>query len=222
MINIAIVDKNNNLELCNQIKSFYNAELDVSIDEYSRDNIELYKAIFVVCDKQREYESIGRNIRNCSRKIPIIFVADDYCYAAEAFRIHAYAYIIKTELEGRLVEILNELSADDESNKIEIRENGSLYVLRESDIVYLIIIDKNKVLIRLNSGKEIVVNEGLGSIAHRIKSINFFRSHNGCIVNINYIYRISDKSEIFMKDGSYCPLSQRRNTQLKKILLKIR
>jgi len=159
---------------------------------------------------------LGKRIKEINSLIHIIFVTSYEGYSLEAYKVHPFYYILKPLNEKQVKDVLQDLLIYEENNTsgkegnstIQIEANQNIYNIALKDIIYIekekntcMIITKRKnysVYMSLKHLEQQLLNTG---------TLDFFRSHQSFIVNMNYVKECS--STFFSLDDDTCiPISR--------------
>jgi two-component system LytT family response regulator len=136
--------------------------------------------------------ALGRIIDKFNKKINIVFITAYREYAAEAFEIEAFDYLLKPFSKERIISTLNRLekSASEEPtvNRIALWEKNKMVVIDIKDVTYceanerdtIVYTQKNKYIAKMSISK----------FYKKLPSDIFFKTHRSYIVNINEIIEI--------------------------------
>lgn len=148
----------------------------------------------------------------------VIFVTAYSEYAVESYRLDAYQYILKEEMEERLPIILRTVL-----NKIE-RERKRFCILKREDerekvfykdIIYIIKSKAAKYVRYITTNGEFRERSTLQMVIKELNVDDFLKADRGCIVNIKHIYKIKGNI-IFMDNGAQIPVSRGNLAKVKK------
>nr|WP_307774378.1 LytTR family DNA-binding domain-containing protein [uncultured Cetobacterium sp.] len=179
--------------------------------------------------------SLGKIIHRLDKEVKLIFITAYREYAADAFEIKAFDYLLKPYSEDRIINVLNNLSNSLSSKKQEptIKENFStkkitvhsedkMFVISIDDILYIeadekethVFTENNMFLSKLKMTQfENILPEDI-----------FFRSHRSYFVNIDKIVEVEpwfNGTYIIKVEGKEfkIPVSRNKVKDLKEILL---
>lgn len=148
----------------------------------------------------------------------VIFVTAYSEYAVESYRLDAYQYILKEEMEERLPIILRTVL-----NKIE-RERKRFCILKREDerekvfykdIIYIVKSKAAKYVRYITKNGEFRERSTLEMVIKELNDDDFLKVDRGCIVNIKHIYKIKGNI-IFMVNGAQIPVSRGNLAKAKK------
>ena len=159
---------------------------------------------------------LGKRIKEINLLIHIIFLTSYEGYSLVAYKVHPFYYILKPLNEKQVKDVLQDLLIYEENNTvgkegnstIQIEANQNIYNIALKDIIYIekekntcMIITKRKnynVYMSLKHFEQQLLNTG---------TLDFFRSHQSFIVNMNYVKECS--STFFLLDDDTCiPISR--------------
>ena len=156
---------------------------------------------------------LGRRIRRNSPGMYIIFITSYEEYAAESYRIEAFQYILKQDLESRLPGVIRELAYRLEEQEQEYRIVGNS--VEKVKLFY-------KNIIYLYKSKNYVTEEGifrerisLESLLKELDSKIFIPVERGYVVNMKRICRISGDT-LYLEKGYQVQVSRARLTMVKQ------
>ena len=161
---------------------------------------------------------LGRRIRRNSPGMYIIFITSYEEYAAESYRIDAFQYILKQDLESRLPGVIRELAYRLEEQEQEYRIVGNS--VEKVKLFY-----KNIIYLYKSKGAKYVnyvTEEGifrerisLESLLKELDSKIFIPVERGYVVNMKRICRISGDT-LYMEKGYQVQVSRARLTMVKQ------
>ena len=148
----------------------------------------------------------------------VIFVTAHSEYAIDSYRLDAYQYILKEDMEERLPTILRAVL-----NKIE-RERKRFRILKREDykekvfykdIIYIMKSKAAKYVRYITENGEYRERNTLEMVIKELDDNDFLKVDRGCIVNIKHIYKIKGNI-IFMANGAQIPVSRGNLAKAKK------
>lgn len=141
--------------------------------------------------------SLGKILTKLNPNIKIIFITAYRDYAAEAFEIKAFDYLLKPYSEKRITEVLNNLTMikDNSStkevekiNKVTVFLDEKMVVLSLDEIYYIEVSEKESLVYTQN---EIYTSKLKISKWEEILPKNkFYRTHRAYIVNLDKIKEV--------------------------------
>ncbi|MEG1895437.1 MAG: LytTR family DNA-binding domain-containing protein [Oscillospiraceae bacterium] len=225
MINIAICDddKNSNNRLEALLKR-YVAEnfIEVLIYSYTtgtellQSNIEKYDILFLDVDMGEENGiAVAKSIREINKDLILIFVSGLIQYAPAGYKVKAFAYLLKNDLDkmfaATMQESLAEISFNDEIYKVKTDKSEVLIPLK--NILY---IESFKKTIKIHTlDWDIPFYESqtpIGKVAKELGIKGFLQIHKSYIVNMQYVNKMKNYKAL-LSNGQEMSVST-RNWQL--------
>ena len=184
-----------------------------------------------------------RHFKDCI-DFKVIFVTAFEQYAIQAFKFHAFDYILKPVAPNELVAAINSavnsigknknntnqimntflenLSAANKKKKIVLKTAESIFVINIEDIIRLES-DVNYTNIFLLEGRRILVSTTLKDYEEMLCDLGFFRVHKTHLINLEHIlqFKKADGGQIKMNDNSLIPVSRRKKEELVALLNRI-
>ena len=160
--------------------------------------------------KERAQQMTGvdaiRALREKDRQAFVIFLTDSSDHMPDAFSVHAYAYIMKRDLQTELQRVLNDLmSTVAIPRSITLKSGKQTIMLSVGDIIS-IETDGHYLNIRTSDKKEERVRMTLAEMQSKLEqSREFLMINKGIMVNMDYIRDISG-GVATMTDGSALPV----------------
>lgn len=225
MFRVAVCD--DSLSVLEQIKKLILDVPDIScrIDTYSSAAVLLeqhmcYDLIFLDIDMP----GIGgieaaRAIREYDKKVKIAYVTSYRDFAAQAFSVHAFSYMIKPVSPEKIQKILREAFeyCMDEDNPVQVEFdtiNGSI-ILNTKDIYYFEYVNRK---IRIcTKGGEFILKGKITDIYNKMHEFDFEMPHKSYVVNMFHIKSIVG-NDIYMTNGDRVFLSQKRASAFRQIV----
>lgn len=141
--------------------------------------------------------SLGKILTKLNPNIKIIFITAYRDYAAEAFEIKAFDYLLKPYSEKRITEVLNNLTMIKDNfpikevekiNKVTVFLDEKMVVLSLDEIYYIEVAEKESLVYTQN---EIYTSKLKISKWEEILPKNkFYRTHRAYIVNLDKIKEV--------------------------------
>lgn len=141
--------------------------------------------------------SLGKILTKLNPNLKIIFITAYRDYAAEAFEIKAFDYLLKPYSEKRIMEVLDNLTSIKEEstskeiekiNKVTVFSNEKMVVLSLDEIYYIEVSDKESLVytkdnvytskLKISKWEEILPKN------------KFYRTHRAYIVNLDKIKEV--------------------------------
>ncbi|WP_179352066.1 LytR/AlgR family response regulator transcription factor [Winogradskyella vidalii] len=164
----------------------------------------------------------------------IIFTTSFAKFAIDAFKFSAIDYLLKpyqekelmtaidkvinditkTNHQSQLNTLLHNVSNNEPSKKIVLKNTEAIHVVDIKDILYAKS-DNNYTSFVLENDKSILVSKPLKSFDEKLKSHHFFRVHQSYLINLNFISSFNKRSEEVVLCNTYhIPVSQSRKKSL--------
>jgi DNA-binding LytR/AlgR family response regulator len=153
---------------------------------------------------------LAQKMREEGFKGAVVFLTSTNAYAAEAFSVMAYSYILKPPKTEKVAEILTKIqeaqkSADTAGITIHTRTMTRFLLFRE---ISHIEVKLNYVYYRLLDGSEIELKATLSEFLPKImEDKRFAQCHRSYVVNMNAVDSIQNR-EVFMECGRKAPISK--------------
>lgn len=232
MINIAIVDnKKSVLENISGILSDMRGESDdIHIDTYekAKDFLSAFETVryqILISDvdmPEMNGIEMGKKARDCDPNIYIIFLTAYVEYAIESYRMEAYQYILKEDVDKRLPEIMDRLLGI-------VRKHSVKYCYIGSDTRKVKMCQDDIILIRKAKGTkytsfftvegEVRERTSMENVFEKLKSDEFIMVDRGSIVNLRHIMKVRDNI-IYLSNGDTVEASYARIKNVKESIWK--
>lgn len=199
-INADIITYNNITDLINDLSTLSILFLDIEIGDVNRIDV---------------VKEINKYVVDLS----IIFVSNYDKYFINAFGVHAFDYIIKPMNHENTFKVLNELFQmkpnllNKESTMIFKTERGLL----EFNLHEIIFFERNvrKVFLTTEQKQYRIIHD-FKTIKEQMIKYGFYTPHKSFVINLSQINSFKNY-EIYMKNGSIIPLSQKKSAEFRKI-----
>jgi len=149
-------------------------------------------------------------LRKANYSGEIVFLSTSNDYAAEAFEVGAFFYLVKPPNAQKVAKVLNDIAESKKSADtagIPISTSKITEFLRFREISFIEVIN-NKVYFRLLDGREIVLYCTLNEVLPQLLADErFAQCHRSYVVNMDAITQIHGK-EIIFKCGRKAPVSR--------------
>lgn len=151
-------------------------------------------------------------IRESDMCVPIVYITNYSKYWRSAYKVHAFDFITKpfddSDIYGVLNDFLNSVK-ESHSETISLFTEKGLVLQKLDEVCYFIVKNKKSVLVG-TIYSEYIVKEYLSGIQEKLPIDQFYLVHKSCIVNLKYVQNVIKDNGIVMKDGTWLPLSQRK------------
>lgn len=155
---------------------------------------------------------LGEKIKAMDADTVIVYVTAHEKYALEAFRVHAFHYLIKPITQDKVTSVMAEALAFIKRNKSPGSENnfiiqrrGETISLNFDDISYFEKIGHKVRVITANGCEEYYGN--FTRLVEQFDTAQFIQCHQGYIVNVPKIRAFRNKT-LFLEDGFQVPVSR--------------
>ncbi len=153
--------------------------------------------------------SIAKEIRANNFKGIIVFVTTHSEFSPEGYKVDAFRYILKKNLENELKECLDSLL--DRLNLIRLRIDK--LDLSVKDIVY-VESNNHQLIFHLADGKVETCWKKLSDVEAAVNSEQLVRVHQSYIINMQYFEEIF-KYKIVLKGGATIPIPRAKYNKIK-------
>ncbi len=164
----------------------------------------------------------------------IIFTTSFAKFAIDAFKFSALDYLLKPYAEKEMIialdkvikdihkenyqlqlnTLLQNLSDNEESKKIVLKNAEAMHIVKLKDILYAKS-DSNYTTFLLINGKEILVSKPLKSFDKKLTFQNFFRAHQSYLINLMHVTSFNKRNEeVILKEIHTIPVAQSRKKNL--------
>ena len=170
---------------------------------------------------------LAKKIRKLNIKTYICFITSFPQYMFDAYKVHAFDYIMKpastNKIEKMLSEFLlyNSTNETDESILCTFNTTIGAVEIEINNIIYFEYLHKSAIYknrstkLVLVDNKEFIVKEKINSIMMKLPMDYFFIPHQSFIVNFSHISQIV-QHEIILDNEAVIPLSQKKAADFKK------
>ena len=216
MIKIAIVDDEE------QTREQILRTLKENIQEQHEVEIKLYasgESFFEEIQMQQlDGVELGKLVRRICPDMYMVFITSYEEYAAESYRIEAYQYILKQDLEFRLPGVAEQLIEKLQKQKKEfciIKDGTEQVKLLYKDILYLYKSKGTKYVNYVTTQGVVRERTSLENALKMLNSRQFLLVERGYAVNIKQICRVSGDT-IYLEKGYEVPVSKARLAEVKR------
>ena len=230
MIEIAIVDDEKELrekaEAC--VAVLTEGEEGIRVQRFSSGNMflekllnEEYEVDILLCDIEMpdmDGIEVGRRARKLCPQMYLIYLTGHAEYAAESYRICAYQYIMKDDMDKRLPEMLREILQRLKKRKSQYKifsDGEKLEKVYYRDIIS-ICKEKGQKYIRYTTVKrEYRERTTIDVVQNELQSTEFMLIERGVIVNMYHVERICG-NVIYLDNGVDYTVSMSRLRKVKE------
>lgn len=225
MFKIAVCD--DEALLAEQIKNIIESEKNIpgQVDIYHSGKKLLesgctYDLIFLdIGMKDMSGIETGKRIRQYDHKVKIVFITAYNDYAAAAFDVHAFSYILKPVIKEKLLKVMNEayqwFLEEEKTIKLEFNTTEGIAVIEIRQIYYFEY--ENRKIKMVTSHGNYYLNAKITDMYHRMGDYGFEMPHKSFIVNLCHIRTIIGL-DIMMTNGDMVVLSQKKASSFRKKL----
>lgn len=154
----------------------------------------------------------AQKIREMDMNVPIVYITNFSQYWRNAYKVHAFDYISKPfdfiDIKSVMDDFIKSLKELEPINVSFNTKDGAI-VQNVKEICYFWVKDKKTVLVG-TIYSELIVEEYLSDIIKKLPEDRFFQVHRSCVVNLEYVQNAIKEDGIVMKDGTWLPLSKRK------------
>lgn len=232
MINIAIVDNEKSvLEKISGILSDMRGESDdIHIDTYekAKDFLAAFETVryqILISDvdmPEMNGIEMGKKARDCDPNIYIIFLTAYVEYAIESYRMEAYQYILKEDVEERLPEIIKRLIGIVRNHSVKYCYIGSdthRIKMCQDDIIHIRKTKGTKYVSFCTTEGEIRERSSIEKVLEKLGREEFIVVERGSVVNLRHIMKVRD-NVIYLSNGDAVEASHARIKKVKENIRK--
>lgn len=160
---------------------------------------------------------LAARIRERDNNCKIIFLTSSPEYAVASYKVKAFYYLLKGELEEELHKLLQKViqeGQNDSDKSLMVKEKGKWTSVPLSALQYVDIIN-HSVCFHLNNNETITSFNTLNAFEDALLSdMHFVKCHKSFIVNMSYVKSITGK-DFIMTGGTQIPISRNVYQQVK-------
>lgn len=176
--------------------------------------------------------SLGKIISKMDENIKIVFITAYRDYAADAFEIKAFDYILKPYSDERIKEVLENITKEKESenskdvnsriNKITGMLDNKIFVISLDDIYYIEVNEKNSLIYTKDA--VYISKVKISKLEEILPKEKFYRTHRSYIVNLDKIVEVEPwfNSTYVLKIADLkfkVPVSRNKVKEFKELLI---
>ena len=176
--------------------------------------------------------SLGKIISKMDENIKIVFITAYRDYAADAFEIKAFDYILKPYSDERIKEVLENITKEKESesskdinsriNKITGMLDNKIFVISLDDIYYIEVNEKDSLIYTKDA--VYISKVKISKLEEILPKEKFYRTHRSYIVNLDKIVEVEPwfNSTYVLKIADLkfkVPVSRNKVKEFKELLI---
>lgn len=165
---------------------------------------------------------LAQKIRENNSKAIIIFLTSHFEFASKGYKVEAFRYIHKLNMEKELIEALESAidQLHDDINLFLPLKHGDDYIrVPFADIRYVQRVNRQLEIHTKNNGI-LLNNQGIKELYEKLDSSRFIFIDRSCFVNIDYIIRIVDGNVWISSTEEKLPISRRLQANVKSAIAK--
>ncbi len=201
----------------------WDSTLEVELFSSARELLENYRSFHVVfLDIDMEGMdgiAAGKRIRQIDKEVKIVYLTAYRDYAAGAFEVHAFSYLVKPVGREKLFSVLEEAFLYVKSAKprhiMDFHTVSGVVCLPAEEIYYFEY--ENRRIRIVTAHEEYFLVERIGNILKRMAEFGFSMPHRSFVVNMFHVKNIRNQ-EIELDNGEKLPLSQKKQKSFKQEL----
>lgn len=152
------------------------------------------------------------------RETKIIYLTAYRDYAAGAFGVHAFQYLLKPVNKGGLWKVLDEvfryIGSPRRKAVLDFHTAEGMVCLAAEEIYFFEYIGRK---IRIVADKEYFMAGRIGRVYERVQPLGFSMPHKSFVVNMIHVKNVKNQ-QIYMDNGMEVPLSQKKMKSWKEEL----
>lgn len=232
MINIAIVDNEKSVleNISGILSDMWGESDDIHIDTYekAKDFLAAFETVryqILISDvdmPEMNGIEMGKKARDCDPNIYIIFLTAYVEYAIESYRMEAYQYILKEDVEERLPEIIKRLIGIVRNHSVKYCYIGSdthRIKMCQDDIIHIRKTKGTKYVSFCTTEGEIRERSSIEKVLEKLGREEFIVVERGSVVNLRHIMKVRD-NVIYLSNGDAVEASHARIKKVKENIRK--
>ena len=162
--------------------------------------------------------TMAKAIRRQNETVQIVFITGYSDYIAEGYEVAALHYLMKPVREEKLFEVLTRACEKIKKNErcLYLELAGEMIRIAFWEIYY-VDVQKNYVTIHTETTHSFTIKKPLSELEVKLDD-RFFRIGRSCIVNLDYISRVT-KTTVFLMDGTELPLPRGSYESLNRAII---
>lgn len=165
--------------------------------------------------------TMAKVIRRQNETVQIVFITGYSDYIAEGYEVSALHYLMKPVQKEKLFEVLNRACEKVKKNErsLYLEFSGEMIRISFPEIYYLEVQQNYVTIYTKNAGisKNYTIKKPLSELEAKLDD-RFFRIGRSCIVNLEYISRIT-KTNVFLSDATVLPLPRGSYENLNRAII---
>lgn len=161
----------------------------------------------------------ARHIRKTDKKAKIIYVTAYEDFREYAFSVHAFAYLVKPVSRERFQRILREALSYREEEKpertIRLETEDGMKEVSVHDIYYFEY--QNRRIRMVTKAGEVWMRGSITALGQKMEGYGFLMPHKSFVVNLFHVRNMKGY-DLFLTDGSWIPLSQKKAADFRRRL----
>ena len=163
--------------------------------------------------------NLARIFRKLGSKAIIVFITNYIEYSPEGYEVHAFRFLMKSQLDQKLsaylCDAVKELSSRNRSLRFSL--NGEPLDIHIHDLLYLE--SRNRKIyphtIDYYKAEYMCFYSTLDHMEEQLNRLGFLRVHKSFLVNMSYICRLR-YDQVQLCNGTVLPVSERRYSELRE------
>lgn len=164
---------------------------------------------------------LARRLRAARRDTILIFITNYIDYSPQGYEVQAFRYLLKSELEQKLEDYVDQALAAwyKERDLIRIRCEGEDIDIPSYTLVYVETTLRRLLLHLCNAPRTTLrTRMTMRELSELLAARGFLRIHKSFLVNMAYIQKLQSTAA-YLTDGTVLPVSSHNYTEIKKVYL---
>lgn len=158
----------------------------------------------------------AKRIRRKDRKVKIIYVTGYQDYMQRSFEVHPFSFLVKPVKKETIIKQIREAllysREEEKADTLRLKTMNGMEEITVSDIYYLEY--QNRKLRLVMKYGECMIRGKVSEFSKKLIPYGFASPHKSFVVNLYYVKAIRGY-DIFMMNGDWIPLSQKRSTEFR-------
>lgn len=151
---------------------------------------------------------VGKNLREKSRALKIIYVSAYSEYAIESYEVKASFYLIKPINKEKFFDILEEVIKSFDLAGSKIMVNLRKFAIHVNEVIYIKGSKNHRIILHTKSG-EVNIRGELKDFVEEFEGCGFVNPRRGIWVNHAYIEE-KDEENVYLAEGKIIKMSKNR------------